>query len=272
VAAPPQRGEMETVVEWSRNGRTGAPRALAPCRLMQLLQVDSDERLRALCLRCSEMICALDSAGGEGLPPEIIGGLPATTVVLPGWTANAWLILDALANAGVALTHTIAEPPLRDSDDLTPLPEYVVRRRLMTVLKRLLNDPLISWCGRLSSSRDRLGTRRAFRIEACVTYRPRLSRVSAEHVRAGRSQQRGLRHGDCSSAEWLLGLLRRSKCIKLLGSRLTLGVQTAVAPAAQSLVDGERQLLGDARGHGSNVHARERGSASSAPAQGESAS
>ena len=139
---------METAVEWSRNGRTVAPRALAPCRLMQLLQVDSDERLRALCLRCSEMICALDSAGGEGLPPEIIGGLPATTVVLPGWTANAWLILDALANAGVALTHTIAEPPLRDSDDLTPLPEYVVRRRLMTVLKRLLNDPLISWCGR----------------------------------------------------------------------------------------------------------------------------
>ena len=100
------------------------PNARVSCRLLQLMMEDSDEALREVCHRpaIADMLQALDAGDSS-----------------PTGCAEAWIVLVALANAGVSLADHHAEPPLDEfpsNDDDQRLDEAVVRRRLTTVVKR----------------------------------------------------------------------------------------------------------------------------------------
>ena len=100
------------------------PRTVVACRLLDEMLDGSSARLRALCSRpcCSVMVNALDA--GEEARSE--------------WRADAWEVLDALDAAGVKTSDCRSEPPLEASP--AELSEAVVRRRLTTVVARMLSE------------------------------------------------------------------------------------------------------------------------------------
>ena len=94
------------------------PRAVLPCRLLQLMKEDPDPRLRDVCSRpmVIDMVQAMDAGGGRE---------PDDSKV---WRADAWAVLSALTDVTTVLDD-IAEDR----------PHDLARRQLTTVVKRVLD-------------------------------------------------------------------------------------------------------------------------------------
>jgi hypothetical protein len=96
------------------------------CRLLQLLRQDSDRRLRELCVSSASLI--------QELEDRCEGEMDAAGDVSLASRAGAWQVLDALADLGVS-ADSHDEPRLERENELYD--EALVRRRLMTVMKRV---------------------------------------------------------------------------------------------------------------------------------------
>ena len=93
--------------------------------MLQLMQQDRDVRLREVCIASADLIQLLDVEEGE------LGAYDGGDSM--AFRAGAWLVLAALEDAGVS-ADSRAEPRL---DEILGVDEAVVRRRLMTVMKRV---------------------------------------------------------------------------------------------------------------------------------------
>jgi hypothetical protein len=134
------------------------------CRLLQLLRQDSDRRLRELCVSSASLIQEvedLDRCEGE---------MDAAGDVSLASRAGAWQVLDALADLGVS-ADSHDEPRL---DEIELYDEALVRRRLMTVMKRVpgANRCVLSRSALVSRWRRGTCCRISVRISCARGYQP----------------------------------------------------------------------------------------------------